>query len=386
MGTLFEGVRVVGAGQTPYAKRSPHGVPRLLYEAGSAALRDAGLWWDQVNGLAVTSFLLSPDNVSTFAEHVGIEARFLFQGLYGGASGVIGMTHAARAIRDGACDVAVCAAADSFDVASHNETLDHFNGSVRDYMSPQGFGGANGMFALHTRLYMERHGATREDFGRFCIALRKNALRNPNAIFKEALTMEAYLNARQIADPLRLYDCVLPCVGGDAVVLASEKVARTLKGPSLRILASEEIHNYPANDPYRLPGGWEGLADRLYERAGCAPRDLHFAQVYDDYPVMSFIQLEGLKICPPGSAYRFVRDTDISVDGSFPVNTGGGQLSAGQAGAAGGMIGLYEGVTQLLGRAGERQVKCTRGAVCGYGMVAYGRGLSSSAAILERID
>jgi acetyl-CoA acetyltransferase len=101
---------------------------------------------------------------------------------------------------------------------------------------------------------------------------------------------------------------------------------------------------------------------------------------------MSFIQLEGLKICSPGTAHRFVRDTDISVDGSFPVNTGGGQLSAGQAGAAGGMIGLVEGVTQLLGRAGKRQVKCTRGAVCGYGMVAYGRGLSSSAAILERIN
>lgn len=386
MRRLFEGVRVVGAGQTPYAKRSPHGVQRLLYEAGSAALRDAGLWWDNVDGLAVTSFQLPPDNVSTVAEHIGVEARFLFQGLYGGASGVIGMAQAARAIRDGACDVVVCMAADAFDVASHNETLDHFNGSVRDYLSPQGFGGANGMFALHTRLYMERHGAAREDFGRFCIALRKNALRNPNALFKEALTMEAYLNARPIADPLRLYDCVMPCVGGDAIVLASERIARGLRGPGLRILAAEEIHNYPANDPYRLPGGWEGFADRLYERAGCGPGDLHFAQVYDDYPVMSFIQLEGLKVCPAGSAWRFVRDNDVSVDGAFPVNTGGGQLSAGQAGASGGMIGLVEGVTQLLGRAGDRQVRCSRGAVCGYGMVAYGRGLSSSAAILERVD
>jgi acetyl-CoA acetyltransferase len=80
-----------------------------------------------------------------------------------------------------------------------------------------------------------------------------------------------------------------------------------------------------------------------------------------------------------------VRDTDITVDGSFPINTGGGQLSAGQAGASGGMIGLVEGVTQLLGKAGGRQVKCERGIVSGYGMVAYGRGLSSSAAILERV-
>lgn len=386
MTDLFEGVRIVGAGQTPYTKRSPHSVQRLLYEAGSAALRDAGIGWERVNGLAVTSFRLPPDNVTTVAEHFGIEARFLFQGQYGGASGVIGMAHAARAIRDGACDVVVCAAADAFDVASHNETLDHFNGSVRDYMSPQGFGGANGMFALHTRLYMDRYGATREDFGRFCIALRVNALRNPNAIFKEPLTMDAYLNARPIADPLRLYDCVLPCVGGDAIVLASDAVARTLPGSTLRILAAEEIHNYPANDVYRIPGGWEGFSDRLYERARCGPRDLHFAQVYDDYPVMSFIQLEGLQICSKGTAHRFIRDTDITVDGSFPVNTGGGQLSAGQAGASGGMIGVVEAVTQLLGRAGQRQIKCKRGVVSGYGMVAYGRGLSSSAAILERVD
>lgn len=386
MGRVFEGVRIVGAGQTTYAKRSSDTVQKLLYDAGSAALRDAGLDWSRVDGLALTSFMLPPDNSATVAEHFGIEARFLYQGLYGGASGIIGMAHAARAIRDGACDVVIVAAADAFDVASHNETLDRFNGSVREFMSPQGFGGANGMFALHTRLYMERYGATRQDFGRFCIALRANALLNPNALFKVPLTMPDYLDAKPIADPLRLYDCVMPCIGGDAIVLASERVARELSGPTLRILASEEIHNFPANDVYSVPGGWEGFADRLYARAGCRPADLHFAQLYDDYPVMCFVQLEGLGICGKGTAHRFVQSTDITTRGSFPVNTGGGQLSAGQAGAAGGMIGVYEGVTQLMGRAGARQVKCKRGVVSGYGMVAYGRGLSSSAAVLERVD
>jgi len=386
MSSVFEGVRIVGAGQTVYAKKSPQTVHRLLYDAGSAALRDAGLEWGRVDGLALTSFMLPPDNVATVAEHLGVEARFLFQGLYGGASGIIGMAHAARAIRDGACDVVVVAAADAFDVAYHNDPLDLFNGSVREFMSPQGFGGANGMFALHTRLYMERHGATREDFGQFCIGLRANALLNPNALFKVPLTMADYLNAKQICDPLRLYDCVMPCIGGDAIVLVSERVARTLPGTKVRILASEEIHNYPANDPYSAPGGWEGFADRLYERAGCRPTDLHFAQLYDDYPVMCFVQLEGLQICPKGTAFEFVRSTDITTKGTFPLNTGGGQLSAGQAGAAGGMIGVYEAATQLLGRAGARQVKCKRGVVSGYGMVAYGRGLCSSAAVLERAD
>jgi acetyl-CoA acetyltransferase len=386
MGRIFDGVLVVGAGQTAYAKKSLKSVQRLLYEASTAALNDAGLPWSAVDGLAVTSFMLPPDNVATVAEHFGIEARFLFQGLYGGASGVIGMAHAARAIRDGSCDVALCAAADAFDVAAHNETLDRFNGSIKEYMSPQGFGGANGMFALHTRLYMERHGATREDFGRFCIALRENGLHNPNSLFKQPLTMEAYLNAKPIADPLRLYDCVMPCVGGDAIVLASEKVAAKLKGPSLRILASEEIHNFPANDAYSVPGGWSGFSERLYARAGTSPERMDFAQLYDDYPVMAFVQLEGMGFCKPGTAHEFVGETDITTRGKLPINTGGGQLSAGQAGASGGMIGVYEAVTQLLGRAGDRQVRCRQGLVTGYGMVAYGRGLCSSAAILERVE
>jgi acetyl-CoA acetyltransferase len=385
MAGMFEGVRIVGAGQAPYAKRSERGVQRLMYEAGAAALADAGLPWSAVDGLAVTYFLLPPDNAPTVAEHLGIEARFLFQGLYGGASGIIGMAHAARAIRDGACDVALVLAADAFDVAAHNETLDRFNGSIKEYMSPQGFGGANGMFALHTRLYMERHGATPEDFGRFCVALRENALRNPNALFKTPLTLDDYLNAKPIADPLRLYDCVMPCVGGDAIVLASERVAAGLKGPSLRILAAEEIHNYPANDPYAVPGGWSGLSDRLYRRAGVEPAQMQFAQLYDDYPVMAFVQMEGLGLCEPGRAHEYVRKNDLSWRGALPVNTGGGQLSAGQAGASGGMIGVYEAAAQLLGRAPGRQLDCRLGLVSGYGMVAYGRGLCSSAAILERV-
>lgn len=386
MAGAFEGVRIVGAGQAPYAKRGDKSVQRLMYEAGGAALADAGLSWNAVDGLAVSCFLLPPDNAPTVAEHLGIEARFLFQGLYGGASGIIGMAHAARAIRDGACDVALVLAADAFDVAAHNETLDRFNGSIKEYMSPQGFGGANGMFALHTRLYMERHGAEPEDFGRFCIALRENALRNPNALFKTPLTMADYLGARLIADPLRLYDCVMPCAGGDAVVLASERTAARLGGPSVRILAAEEIHNYPANDPYAVPGGWTGLADRLYGRAGVAPAHLDFAQLYDDYPVMACVQLEGLGLCEPGRAHEFLRRTDITTRGTLPINTGGGQLSAGQAGASGGMIGVYEAAAQLLGRAGERQLDCNLGLVSGYGMVAYGRGLCSSAAILERVQ
>jgi acetyl-CoA acetyltransferase len=381
---ITDQVCLVGAGQAKYSKVADRTIPQLLYEACSAALDNAGLEWSVVDGLALTSFLLPPDNCATISEQFGLEPKFLFQGLYGGASGIIGLSHAARAIADGACDVVLVAAADAFDVASHNNTLDHFNGSVRDFMSPQGFGGANGMFALHTRLYMERYGATEQDFGQFCISLRSNATRNPNALLRREMTLDDYLSAKQIADPLRLYDCVMPCIGADAVVLVSDRIAQKARGPQIRMLAAQELHNAHKNDVYSMPGGWDRFRDALYERAGIGPSDLDFAQVYDDYPVMAFHQLEGLGITEVGKTASFIEEKGITTYGAFPVNTGGGQLSAGQAGASGGMIGLYEAVAQLRGDAGDRQVKCRTGIATGYGMVAYGRGLCSSAVILQR--
>jgi acetyl-CoA acetyltransferase len=383
--TGYEGVFVVGAAQSAYAKRTDKSLHRLLWEALDGAMRSAGLPWRRLDGLGVTSFALPPDNVTTVAEHFGIEARWLFQGLYGGASGIINMLRGARAIQAGDVDIVACLTGDIFDTAAHNELIDRFNGPLRDYMAPYGFGAANGVFALHTRLYMEKYGTTREDFGALAVAQRENALKNPNALFYgKPLSLEDYLRARPIADPVALFDCVHPCAGADCVILASESVARDLHVPLVRILGGGEIHNYPVNDVYSLRGGWEAFRDRMYGQSGFAPQDMQFAQLYDDYPVMEFIQLEGLGVCPPGGVADFLRATDTTTDGRFPINTGGGQLSAGQAGASGGLIGVVEAVLQLRGEAGKRQFACERGLVSGYGMVAFGRGLSSSAAILAR--
>ena len=296
----YDGVFIVGCGQTEYTRRTDKAIQRLIWEAIDLALRSANLTWKAVDGLGATCFVLPPDNVTVLAEHFGVAPRWLFQGVYGGASSIIAMLHAARAIQAGDADVVACVAADIFDVAMHNQLLDRFNTSMRDYFAPFGFGGANGVFALHTRLYMERFGATREDFGRLCVAQRTNALLNPNALMKKPLTMEEYLSAREIADPLRLFDCVHPCCGADAVILANEKVAGDLGVPLVSILGGGEQHNYPAEDIYSLRGGWEAMSERMYAQGGCSPSDLQFAQLYDDYPVMEFIQLEGLGVSTEG--------------------------------------------------------------------------------------
>lgn len=379
----YDGVYIVGCGQTAYEKKTDKTSPRLIWEATDLALKSAGLRFRDVDGLGITCFTLAPESVTTIAEHFGLECRFLVQGMYGGASGISGMLQAARAIQNGDASVVVIVAADAFDVTSHmNMTR---NPGQHDYMGPWGYGAANGIFAMHTRLYMETFGVKREDFGRLAVAQRQNALLNPNALLRKPMTLDDYMNARVVADPIHLYDCVHPCCGADAVVMASAEIAAKLAVPKVRILGGGEVHNYPANDIYALSAGWETFRDRMYSQAGFGAQDMHFVQLYDDYPVMEFIQLEGMGFAPRGKAAGLIRNNDTTVRGTLPINTGGGQLSAGQAGASGGMIGVYEAVLQLRGEAGARQLpKCERGVVSGYGAVSYGRGPSASACVLAR--
>jgi acetyl-CoA acetyltransferase len=136
-----------------------------------------------------------------------------------------------------------------------------------------------------------------------------------------------------------------------------------------------------------MRGGWVLDRDRLYGAAGVEPGDIDFVETYDDYPVMSVIQLEDLGFCGKGEGPDFIRRHTFAVDGTFPLNTSGGQLSVGQAGCAAGFLGLVEAMRQLTGRNLARPVPGARfGIAVGYGMIAYDRGLSCGAAILSRSD
>src|SRR5579871_5168177 len=137
----YDGVFIVGAGQTLYEKQTTKSVHRLLWEATSSGLRAGGISPKRVDGLAVTSLGLHPDNAASLAEHFGFECRWLFQGVYGGASGPISLMHAARAIQAGDANVVVCVAAYVYSMASHLGT--ERNAGQRDYMIPFGWGAQN---------------------------------------------------------------------------------------------------------------------------------------------------------------------------------------------------------------------------------------------------
>lgn len=376
-------IGIVGYGQTPYTKRATQPLIAYLGEATRRALASAGLGRADVDGLAVGAFQLPPDNAVTLAEQFGITVSFAWFFTAGGAGSVSAVMAAMRAIEAGQADVVVCVAGDCYDVGAHYRLMGNFNQALSNYALPHGFGGPNGLFALVTRKHMERYGTTREQFGRICVGQRASAVLNDNAMLRSPMTMDDYLNARMIADPLRLYDCVLPCAGAEAVVVAA--LDRVPKAKRVRVRAAREQHNHPPGEVAPLHIGAALFRDRLYADAGMGPQDMQFVQAYDDYPVMVAIQLEDLGYFGPGEAPSFLAKHSFAWNGSFPLNTGGGQLSCGQTGAGGGMIGLWEAVAQLRHEAGARQIKgVTRGLVSGYGMVGYGHGLGSAAIILER--
>ena len=133
----------------------------------------------------------------------------------------------------------------------------------------------------------------------------------------------------------------------------------------------------------QVRGGWAMEIDELYDMAGKTPADIDVIFTYDDYPVISMMQFEDLGFCGKGEGPAFVRAHDFTIGGDRPHNTSGGQLSVGQAGAAGGYLGMTEGLRQVLGGAGPTQVASARTAlVSGFGMINYDRGLSSGAAII----
>ena len=371
----------------PYVRYSIRNAHWFVAQALSRLLKASGLDKSDIDGLSVGSFMLAPDTAIGLTQHLGVTVRWLDHVPFGGACGIVALRRALRAVQSGDAEVIACIGADTNHVDSFRQSLGSFSVFARDAVFPYGSGGPNASFAFLTSYYMRTYGATREDFGKICVAQRDNALGYPHAMFKKRLTLEEYLNARLIADPIRLFDCVMPCAGAEGFLVMTRRRAQALGLPYALVRATCERHNAFPEDPIQTRGGWVLDREHLYAAAGVDPSDIDFVQTYDDYPVMSVIQIEDLGFCEKGDGPEFIRRHTFTTDGSFPINTSGGQLSVGQAGCAAGFLGLVESIRQLTGRNLARAVPEARlGLAVGFGMITYDRGLCSGAAVLGRKD
>lgn len=370
-----------------YVRQSPRSAHWFVAQALAGLLESSGLGKSDIDGLCLASFGLAPDTAIGLTQYTDLSVTWLDHIPFGGASGILALRRGLRAVEAGDAQIVACIGADTNGPDSFRASLNNFSLFSRDAVLPYGAGGPNAAFALLTDYYMRTWGATREDFGKLCVAQRQNALSYPNALFKKPLTLEEYLAARPIAPPVHLFDCVMPCAGAEGFLIMTRQRAEKLGLPYARVLSSSERHNAFAHDPLQFRGGWVPDRERLYGEAGIEPKDVSFVQTYDDYPVMSLIQLEDLGFCAKGEAPELIRRHELTAAGSFPINTSGGQLSVGQAGCAAGFLGLVESIRQLTSRNLAAPVPNARfGMVAGFGMIVFDRGLCSGAAILSRAD
>jgi 17-hydroxy-3-oxo-4-pregnene-20-carboxyl-CoA lyase len=350
---------VAGIGATEFSKDSGRSELRLAAEATRAALADAGLGPDEVDGLV--TFSMDSTAEIALARELGLpELRFFSHIGYGGGAACATVLQAALAVAAGLARVVVCYRALNERsgrrfgrVSRAAAEAATSNGVDNGWHYPMGLATPAATVAMIARRYMHESGATSEDFGRVTVADRRHAATNPNAWFyRRPITLAEHQASRWIAEPLRLLDCCQESDGAVAVVVTSAERARDLRHPPAVIRAAAQgsgTGQYTMTSYYRDELGLPELglvARQLWWQAGIGPADVRTAVLYDHFTPFVLIQLEELGFCRPGEARHFVADGAIELGGRLPLNPHGGQL--GEA-YIHGMNGIAEAVRQVRG-------------------------------------
>jgi acetyl-CoA acetyltransferase len=226
---------------------------------------------------------------------------------------------------------------------------------VNDLVAAQAYSAANWL-ALNCRRHMDLYGTTKEQLGWLALNGRRNAALNPLAVYRDPMTMADYLGARLVSTPFGLLDCDVPIDGSVAVVVSHSEYGADCPHRPVRVEAiggSDGAGGWFHRDDYPKMAMSDAAA-QMWSRTELKPTDLAVAQLYDGFTYLTLAWLEALGICGDGEAGPFVEGGErIARDGQLPLNTYGGQLSAGRMH---GYWALHEGCLQLRGDAGERQV------------------------------
>lgn len=378
---------IVGYAETKIVEKSERDVWELGAEILETLLERTGFDKTEIDGLILSSSMTGAGNAfwsQTTADQLGLELDFCQTVDIGGCSPTGALARATAAIDAGLCTTAMLLYADT-QVAENNSRQRSFQG---EWTAPLGYLGPPAAFGLLSRRYEHQFGLDYEALGKLAVTQRQHALLNDNACEKlrKPITVADYLNSRMIADPIRLLDSVMVCDGASGLLVTSRKRAEQ-KGLTKCVvpIGYGERTNFRWSEAIVdiTESGHSVAGKRAFAAAGLQPKDIASFHPYDDFIIAIMMQLEMLGFCKHGQGCVFVADNDFSHTGNLPLNTGGGQISAGQAGLAGGGTNLVEAVRQLFGEGGKRQVKNTKNAlVTGIGGIPYGRNWGTSVVMI----
>lgn len=368
---------ITGIGQSEIGRRLGRDPLELTLEGCLAAVDDAGLTLADVDGLSTYPGPMTvPRGFSGAGAYEVIDALRLDVGWYDSGvetSGQLGsVIKACLAVGAGLADHVLCfrsvwegSAQGSGGRASlgpaaggggSGDGIPKASG-MTEWSLPFGSASPANWVAMFAQAHMDRYGTTVEQLAQIALNARRNAARNPRAIYRDPMTLEDYLAARMITTPLRLFDCDVPCDGATAVIVSRRERAANLRHPPVTVEAmGSAMHDRPSWDQVadltRLVGADAGA--QMWSRTALTPADVDVAEIYDGFSYLTLLWLEALGLCPVGESGPFVEGGGrIALDGPLPLNTQGGQLSGGRLHGYG---FLHEAVVQLRGDGGERQV------------------------------
>jgi len=346
---------IVGAAESDLGQVADEMSPMDLCAQGiSGALADCGLAMKDVDGLfcAMTQQRMS---IISLIEYLGIQPKFIGSSMTGGSSFEFHVAQAAAAIEAGLCSVAVIAYGSTQRSVGRKQASQR---EVNPYETPFKPFLPTSAYALAASRHMHQYGTTRENLAEVAVAARKWAQLNPVAWEKKPLTVADVLKAGMISHPFTVRDCCLVTDGGGAIVMTSAARAKSLKKPPAYVLGCGHgvTHMNISSMPDLTITGAKQSGEVAYKMAKLSAKDCDMVQLYDAFTINTILFLEDLGFCKKGEGGAFVSNGNIAPGGGLPVNTNGGGLSYCHPGMYGLFI-LIEGVRQLRGECGERQVR-----------------------------
>jgi acetyl-CoA acetyltransferase len=362
-------VVISGIGQSEVGRPASRTAMQLTLDAALEAIADAGLTRDDIDGIACwpgdnnNGDPFSPVGPSALKSVMGLNVNW-YGGGYEGPGPLTAMINGAMAIAAGLCrhvlvfrtiTEATARLTNKQAGSLGNKTQGRDSSYAWQWLTPFNVLSGINLMAIYAQRHFHEYGTRPEQLAQIALTCRRNAMRNPKAVYRSEMTMDDYMASRMISTPLRMFDCDVHCDASTAIILSRRDAAKDLRNPPIRIEAiGSALHQ---------PWSWDQISltemaafdvgRMMWSRTDYKPEDVGSAQLYDGFSILTMIWLEALGLCPAGESGAFVEGGKrIALDGQLPLNTNGGQLSGGRTHGLG---YVHEACLQLWGRAEGRQ-------------------------------